>query len=296
MDGVLTGSDVAYGFIYSDEFQAKNTSNEEYLTILYAAFFDRLPDPLGWEGWLGLLQSQGMEARTTVLDGFLGSEEFIDLCWAYGIRPTSDQSNEESFFPKIGITWRYRINDGQPITSHFEGVSVIMNLNDVELGVDPNTLIRRGSITGSISGTASGNISANFIEQLDPTNVATLGNSSALDMEMNLSAYGESIDLEIYLKTDLGSPSEWFLDRSDLDQLPIGYVYNEQGQVYGALNGYLRISGDYYYKDINDDVTSVESWKIIEKIPSYVVNGVTYQNVVVVERYTQVPSYDWPYY
>jgi hypothetical protein len=41
IDGSKTGSDVARGFVKSTEFKNGNTSNEDYLKILYKAFFDR---------------------------------------------------------------------------------------------------------------------------------------------------------------------------------------------------------------------------------------------------------------
>jgi len=44
LDGSQTGSDVAYGFVFSNEFINKSTTNEDYLTVLYKAFFNRNPD------------------------------------------------------------------------------------------------------------------------------------------------------------------------------------------------------------------------------------------------------------
>ena len=41
-----TGSSVAHGFVFSQEFTNKNTTTEEYLTVLYEAFFNRMPDEL----------------------------------------------------------------------------------------------------------------------------------------------------------------------------------------------------------------------------------------------------------
>ena len=81
----LTGADVARGFIFSPEFIEKKTSNEEFLTILYKAFFNRNPDPGGFNGWLKQLK-KGAD-RSTILDGFLYSQEFIGLCQRYGITP-----------------------------------------------------------------------------------------------------------------------------------------------------------------------------------------------------------------
>lgn len=82
--GSLTGSDVAYGFVFSAEFLNKNTNNEEYLTVLYKAFFNRQPDVVGWQGWLDAIA--GGSSRQDVLDGFIFAVEFAELCDQYGIR------------------------------------------------------------------------------------------------------------------------------------------------------------------------------------------------------------------
>jgi hypothetical protein len=85
LNQIQTGADVANGFIYSQEFINKNTTSDEYLTILYKAFFNRDPDQAGWDVWLAELN--GGKDRSYVLDGFLYSQEFINLCEDYGIDP-----------------------------------------------------------------------------------------------------------------------------------------------------------------------------------------------------------------
>ena len=87
LDGSISGADVANGFIFSQEFINRNTSNEEFITILYRAFFDREPDTDGFNGWLGFLNSGA--SRADVLDGFIYSVEFENLCNNYGITPYS---------------------------------------------------------------------------------------------------------------------------------------------------------------------------------------------------------------
>jgi len=81
---IRTGADVAKGFIYSTEFIAKGTSNADYLTILYKAFFNRDPDPAGWDVWFSELNAG--KDRGEVLDGFIYSTEFSNLCSEYGIK------------------------------------------------------------------------------------------------------------------------------------------------------------------------------------------------------------------
>ncbi len=85
--GHLAGADVAQRFIFSEEFEAKGTSNQEFLHVMYRAFFNRPPDPEGYAGWLGQLESG--RSRNFVLAGFVNSVEFERLCAAYGINTGS---------------------------------------------------------------------------------------------------------------------------------------------------------------------------------------------------------------
>jgi parallel beta-helix repeat protein len=85
MNGYLAGSDVARGFIFSSEFLEKDTTNEELLDILYDAFFNRDPDPNGFSSWLSALKNGS--TREEVLEGFIYSQEFKNMCWQYGILP-----------------------------------------------------------------------------------------------------------------------------------------------------------------------------------------------------------------
>lgn len=85
--GYSTGADLARGFLYSDEFLGKNMSNDDFLTVLYRTFFDREADPAGRAYWNARLES-GM-TRQQVVDGFINSVEWYNLCSSYGIRSGS---------------------------------------------------------------------------------------------------------------------------------------------------------------------------------------------------------------
>lgn len=82
--GTEQGANVGYGFINSDEFLQRNLSDEEYLEVLYHAFFDREPDDAGRAAWQKLLD-EGV-SRLYVYRGFAESEEFTRLCQQYNIR------------------------------------------------------------------------------------------------------------------------------------------------------------------------------------------------------------------
>lgn len=78
-----TGAEVAYGFIFSNEFQNKNLCNEHYVDYMYRAFFGRESDATGKATWTNAL-AQGTKGQ--VFDGFIGSQEFMRLCAQYGIK------------------------------------------------------------------------------------------------------------------------------------------------------------------------------------------------------------------
>ncbi|MBP5179783.1 MAG: DUF4214 domain-containing protein [Clostridiales bacterium] len=81
--GGMSGSSVAHGFFFSNEFLGSNLSNEEYLSRLYHTFFDRDPDPAGYQYWMAKLNSG--ESRESIFNGFAGSNEWNELCRSYGI-------------------------------------------------------------------------------------------------------------------------------------------------------------------------------------------------------------------
>lgn len=78
-----TGTSVAYGFIFSSEFQNKNYDNATYVEYMYKAFFGRASDSAGKQNWVSLLENGG--TRTDVFYGFTQSQEFAGLCNKYGI-------------------------------------------------------------------------------------------------------------------------------------------------------------------------------------------------------------------
>ncbi len=81
--GTRKGADVALGFVFSTEFINRNTTNEDYVTILYSAFFGRTADQAGYDGWISQLSAGG--SREDVLNGFIYALEFANLAASYGI-------------------------------------------------------------------------------------------------------------------------------------------------------------------------------------------------------------------
>lgn len=79
-----TPKQVAQSFIFSEEFVGKNTSNEEYVKVLYRTFMGREADEGGLAAWTAVLDS-GREDRAKVLDGFADSVEFAQILDSYGL-------------------------------------------------------------------------------------------------------------------------------------------------------------------------------------------------------------------
>ena len=94
--GTRGGADVADEFIHSPEFQAKKLSDDAYITKLYRAFFNREPDAAGKASWLQSI-AEGKD-RDFVLEGFLASDEYRDLCNSYGIKRESTRTFVKRFY------------------------------------------------------------------------------------------------------------------------------------------------------------------------------------------------------
>ena len=96
MSGSKAGADIARGFIFSEEFTNRATTNDAFLYVLYRAFFNREPDSSGFNNWTNHLNSG--KDRNFILDGFLYSKEFSNLCEEYGIEPIEKIANITHIF------------------------------------------------------------------------------------------------------------------------------------------------------------------------------------------------------
>ncbi|MBO7424516.1 MAG: DUF4214 domain-containing protein [Clostridiales bacterium] len=84
-NGDLNGAQCANEFLLSKEFKDRNLSDEEFLKVLYKTFFDRdaANDPDGFNFWMNCLKTQG---RDSVVDCFINSEEWCNVCASYGVK------------------------------------------------------------------------------------------------------------------------------------------------------------------------------------------------------------------
>ncbi len=82
LDAGQSGAQVAYGFVFSQEMNDKNLSDEAFVEMLYKAIFGREADPEGLQNWINALT---VHTREEVFDLFTDSVEFGNLCDKAGI-------------------------------------------------------------------------------------------------------------------------------------------------------------------------------------------------------------------
>lgn len=83
LNGEQTAAEVIRGFVFSQEYLNKKTSNEDYVTMLYRTLMNRGPDAAGLASWC---DKATMFSRTYLLRGFVQSAEFSALCDSYGVQ------------------------------------------------------------------------------------------------------------------------------------------------------------------------------------------------------------------
>lgn len=94
LNGESSGVDVGYGFVFSTECIERNLSNDEYVEMLYNTFMDRSSDETGKQAWI--LQLEAGVDREKILEGFIYSDEFVEICNTYGIT-IGNTSDVDSF-------------------------------------------------------------------------------------------------------------------------------------------------------------------------------------------------------
>ncbi|WP_349167940.1 DUF4214 domain-containing protein, partial [Hominifimenecus microfluidus] len=97
--GANGGEEVAKGFIFSNEYIRKNTSNDAFVEMLYNTLLDRKSDAAGKKAWVAQLDS-GKATREDVVEGFIHSNEFIGICDEFGIFTTAAEAFASRLYTK----------------------------------------------------------------------------------------------------------------------------------------------------------------------------------------------------
>ncbi len=94
-----TAAEIIVGFFKSKELKGKNLSDKEYLKLLYKTVMNRDADEAGLNNWLKKIKEGYNEDE--ILQGFVGSKEFTELCKNYGIERGSILVSSSSSKTKV---------------------------------------------------------------------------------------------------------------------------------------------------------------------------------------------------
>ena len=80
----VTAQSLLHSFFLSAEIRNSGISNGEYVKRIYRTMMDREPDTAGLNYWKGRLDSG--DSPKVVINGFVNSTEFVQICSSYGIQ------------------------------------------------------------------------------------------------------------------------------------------------------------------------------------------------------------------
>ena len=161
-EGRNTGAGLAEAFALSEEMVSRDLSNEEYITILYAALMGRQPDEGGLNFWLGYMKN-GI-SRKGILHRFISAPEYQKICDKYGInRGNSSALEPRDIHPHLTffLMEQYRIILGR------DGDSAGMNAW-IQRIINKESTIEQvsGRLLFSEESAASGNENEDFVKKL----------------------------------------------------------------------------------------------------------------------------------
>ena len=111
LNGTLSAQEVSYAFLFSAEFEALKTDNEEFVNRLYRLYMDRTPDAAGKASWVNQLK-RGV-TRKCVAQDFANSGEFeasVKICGLDFVRePHSLKEIGDSTFEGVPLNRNYDI-------------------------------------------------------------------------------------------------------------------------------------------------------------------------------------------
>jgi len=96
-----------YFLLDAPEFMNRNLSVEEFVETLYKTFFDRESDAAGKKGWVDAIKT-GKMTRAIVVENFIESTEWCNVCATYGVR-SGAQWHKAEFASKNAINFATRL-------------------------------------------------------------------------------------------------------------------------------------------------------------------------------------------
>lgn len=92
--GNKTGADCGRFFLISEEFNNRGLAIENFVETLYATFFDRASEVNGKNYWVNELKTN-KKTRVDVINGFIDSTEWCNICATYGVRSGAPTAKAE---------------------------------------------------------------------------------------------------------------------------------------------------------------------------------------------------------
>lgn len=92
--GNKTGADCGRFFLISEEFNNRGLTIENFVETLYATFFDRASEVNGKNYWVNELKTN-KKTRVDVINGFIDSTEWCNICATYGVRSGAPTAKAE---------------------------------------------------------------------------------------------------------------------------------------------------------------------------------------------------------
>jgi len=95
-----TGAEVAHSFIFSPEMERRNLSDSHFIEILYNAMMGRISDEQGKDFWL--YQMENGSTKQNIFAGFVGSDEFFNICAEHGVNRGAAPQPFQPTTPRTG--------------------------------------------------------------------------------------------------------------------------------------------------------------------------------------------------
>ena len=131
-----TGSNLVQGFVFSDEYKNKKTSNKEYISMLYATILGRSASNSEITNWTNQLNKG--KSRQYAANGFLFSNEFKGQCQKAGIEVGSKIPAPEDI-PPTPTQVNGTLYKGNGIIIKYKGISSPYNgITNIKLYIENN--------------------------------------------------------------------------------------------------------------------------------------------------------------
>ncbi len=187
------------------------------------------------------------------------------------------------------LWWRYRINQGKPVTMSLSGDdSITMEFDDPLTIVDPSNSTRLTTVEVSSHSSADG-VSGTMAEEVTENlefGQTTRVVSQRVIIKEEFEEDGETIRAIRDLIVEMDPPMEWVLDRSDLNESEPGEELLQQTyDMHYSGSGDTTIDGQRETRLYDETIIPVtEVWTVEEKHDSFSVQGNNYRNVIEIQR------------